>query len=88
VDGTVDGFQIFFFRFRKNLFLCKQPTIEIMQYIDSLIPLFGGLYILAFGDKLVKPMDPDQQKKKRLLKRSAYALIFVSIGYLAVKLFS
>jgi hypothetical protein len=59
-----------------------------MQYIDSLIPLFGGLYILAYGDKLVKPMDPDQQKKKRMLKKSAYVLIFVSIGYLTIKLVS
>lgn len=59
-----------------------------MQYIDSLIPLFGGLYLFAYGDKLVKPMDPDHLKKKRVLKRSSYLLIIASLGSFAVKIFA
>jgi hypothetical protein len=59
-----------------------------MNYIDVLIPLFGGIYLLVFGESRLKPMDADFARKKRLLKRSAYGLIFVSMGYLIIRLFA
>jgi hypothetical protein len=59
-----------------------------MNFIDVLIPLFGGIYLLVSGESLLKQMDPDYEKKKRLLKRSAYGLIVVSMGYLIIKLCS
>jgi hypothetical protein len=57
-----------------------------MNFIDVLIPLFGGIYLLVFGESRLKPMDADFVRKKRLLKRSAYGLIFISMGYLIIKL--
>lgn len=59
-----------------------------MTFIDVLIPLFGGIYLLVSGENLLKPMDPFFEKKKRLLKRSAYGLMIVSLGYFIIKLFS
>jgi hypothetical protein len=59
-----------------------------MNFIDVLIPLFGGIFLLVSGESRLKPMDPDFARKKRLLKRSAYGLIAVSIGYLIIKLFA
>jgi hypothetical protein len=59
-----------------------------MTFIDVLIPLFGGIYLLVSGENLLKPMDPSFEKKKRLLKRSAYGLIIVSLGYFIINVFS
>jgi hypothetical protein len=59
-----------------------------MNFIDVLIPLFGGIYLLVSGEKLLNQMDPSFEKKKRLLKRSAYGLIIVSIGYFIIRVFS
>lgn len=59
-----------------------------MHFIDALIPLFGGIYLLVSEGRLLKPMDPSYQRKKRLLKRSAYGLILISIGYFIISLFA
>jgi len=59
-----------------------------MNFIDVLIQLFGGIYLLVFGESRLKPMDADFVRKKRLLKISAYGLIFISMGYLIIRLFA
>lgn len=59
-----------------------------MHFIDALIPLFGGIYLLVSEGRILKPMDPTYQRKKRLLKRSAYGLILISIGYFIISLFA
>jgi hypothetical protein len=61
---------------------------KTMHFIDALFPLFGGIYLLVSEGRLLKPMDPSCQRKKRLLKRSAYGLIICSVGYFIISLFA
>ena len=56
-----------------------------MSYIDVLIPLLGGLFLLTSGDKLVKQNDSNFEQKKGLFKKAGYVLIGVSAIYITVK---
>jgi len=57
-----------------------------MSYIEVLIPLLSGIYLLSSGDKLIKSNDSSSEQKKGLLKKAGFALIGVSIIYVAIKL--
>lgn len=59
-----------------------------MIYIDAIIPLLGGMYVLVSIDRIVKPTDPTPQSKKRLLKICAYGMILFSIAKIAMGIFS
>lgn len=58
-----------------------------MKYIDVLIPLLGGIYILLFPDNLIKTKDNTYDQKKSLLKKAGIGLVAVSFLYLITKLF-
>ena len=58
-----------------------------MNFFDVLIPLFGGIYLLTSGDKLIKTTDSSFEQKKGLIKKAGIALIAVSVIYLVVKMF-
>lgn len=56
-----------------------------MSFIDVLIPLLGGFYLLMLGEKLVKP-GASLERNKKLIKTMGIVLIAVSIILLIVKL--
>ena len=88
VSLTVDSFRNAYIRNFHSPFLHCYKRKKTMHFIDALIPLFGGIYLLVSEGRLLKPMDPSYQRKKRLLKRSAYGLILISIGYFIISLFA
>lgn len=58
-----------------------------MSFIDVLIPLLAGIYLLIFGDKIATASTQSFIQKKGFLKKLGIVLIGVSLIYLAVKLF-
>ena len=58
-----------------------------MKYIDALIPLFGGIYILMFPDNLIRTKDNTYDQKKSLLKKAGIGLVAISFLYFITKLF-
>lgn len=58
-----------------------------MNYIDVLIPLLGGIYLLTSSDKLIKVTDSSFEQKKRLIKKAGIGLIAISVIYFIVKMF-
>ncbi len=55
------------------------------MYIDVIIPLLGGLYLVISGDKLIPEKGNTFIHKKGTLRKVGWILIGISILYLIAK---
>ncbi|RYM30852.1 hypothetical protein ERX46_17370 [Brumimicrobium glaciale] len=58
-----------------------------MNFIDVLIPLLGGIYLLTFGDSLIKKNGSSLKRNKGLIKFAGITLVGVSVIYLIIQFF-
>lgn len=59
-----------------------------MKYIDCLIPLFGGIYLVIFGNQLSKKVETNPIFKKVSLKSMGWILIGIAILYFILEIYS
>ena len=59
----------------------------MLDYIDVIIPLVGGIFLLTGGDYLVNDTDVSSPRKKRIIRICSIGLIIATIIYLIVKIF-
>jgi hypothetical protein len=56
-----------------------------MSYIDIIIPLALGLFLITTPQSMVKPSDPSFEKKKSVFQKSGYMLLGVAVLYGIIK---
>lgn len=59
----------------------------MLDYIDAIIPLVGGIFLVTGGDYLVNDADVSSARKKRIIRISSIVLIILAVIYLIVKIF-
>lgn len=60
----------------------------MLDYIDVIIPLVGGIFLMTGGDYLVNDADVSSARKKRIIRICSIGLIIAATIFLIVKIFA